>query len=270
MAPTLDWFPSGPRRVAAGLRRPGVRGSRRSTRTSTRRRHRRRWSRPCEPGCPAAAWAMVKLNEGASGAGNALVGLARLPAVGAGEERDGSRLRVLEHSPRLTASSVDHYLDGLRPTQAASWRSGSAVTSWGARACRWGSLPARQRRDPLDPRPAPGWARAASATSVARSVRPRLFGGRSPSPPRRSGQTSGRPGCARSLRPRLRCRPRRFTSLGAACHRAEPPQGGTTHPFLTLQFLTDGAYDCDAGRFFRPGPGQRPDLWRPTTWRTKG
>jgi hypothetical protein len=26
-------------------------------------------------------------------------------------------------------------------------------------------------------------------------------------------------------------------------------KGGTTHPFLTLQFLTDGRYDADAGRF---------------------
>ena len=29
-------------------------------------------------------------------------------------------------------------------------------------------------------------------------------------------------------------------------------KGGTTHPFLTLQFLTDGAYDSDAGAFRAP------------------
>jgi pheganomycin biosynthesis PGM1-like protein len=29
-------------------------------------------------------------------------------------------------------------------------------------------------------------------------------------------------------------------------------KGGTTHPFLTLQFLTDGVYDPDAGRFVAP------------------
>ena len=29
-------------------------------------------------------------------------------------------------------------------------------------------------------------------------------------------------------------------------------KGGTTHPFLTLQFLTDGAYDADAGVFRTP------------------
>jgi hypothetical protein len=29
-------------------------------------------------------------------------------------------------------------------------------------------------------------------------------------------------------------------------------KGGTTHPFLTLQFLTDGTYDAEAGRFTAP------------------
>ena len=33
-------------------------------------------------------------------------------------------------------------------------------------------------------------------------------------------------------------------------------KGGTTHPFLTLQFLTDGAYDPDSGDFVSPG-GQK-------------
>jgi hypothetical protein len=30
-------------------------------------------------------------------------------------------------------------------------------------------------------------------------------------------------------------------------------KGGTTHPFLTLQFLTDGRYDSDSGMFMTPG-----------------
>lgn len=33
-------------------------------------------------------------------------------------------------------------------------------------------------------------------------------------------------------------------------------KGGTTHPFLTLQFLTDGSYDESSGHFFAPN-GQR-------------
>jgi hypothetical protein len=34
-------------------------------------------------------------------------------------------------------------------------------------------------------------------------------------------------------------------------------KGGTTHPFLTLQFLTDGRYDDEGGRFLTPGGEER-------------
>ena len=34
-------------------------------------------------------------------------------------------------------------------------------------------------------------------------------------------------------------------------------KGGTTHPFLTLQFLTDGRYDPEAGRFVTPAGEER-------------
>jgi PGM1 C-terminal domain len=34
-------------------------------------------------------------------------------------------------------------------------------------------------------------------------------------------------------------------------------RGGTTHPFLTLQFLTDGRYDADAGQFVTPAGEER-------------
>ena len=34
-------------------------------------------------------------------------------------------------------------------------------------------------------------------------------------------------------------------------------RGGTTHPFLTLQFLTDGGYDGDSGRFLTPDGNEK-------------
>jgi len=34
-------------------------------------------------------------------------------------------------------------------------------------------------------------------------------------------------------------------------------KGGTTHPFLTLQFLTDGKYDPDTATFTAPGGQQK-------------
>ena len=42
-------------------------------------------------------------------------------------------------------------------------------------------------------------------------------------------------------------------------------KGGTTHPFLTLQFLTDGRYDAATGLFLHPGAVPRSTWWPPTT-----
>ena len=42
-------------------------------------------------------------------------------------------------------------------------------------------------------------------------------------------------------------------------------KGGTTHPFLTLQFLTDGRYDADSGLFLTPaGAREAPGGHRPS------
>ena len=40
-------------------------------------------------------------------------------------------------------------------------------------------------------------------------------------------------------------------------------KGGTTHPFLTLQFLTDGSYDGERGVFLTPPA--TPSSWSPQT-----
>ena len=37
--------------------------------------------------------------------------------------------------------------------------------------------------------------------------------------------------------------------MNAARRRRPPSRGGTTHPFLTLQLLTNGSYDAEAGQF---------------------
>ena len=43
-------------------------------------------------------------------------------------------------------------------------------------------------------------------------------------------------------------------------------KGGTTHPFLTLQFLTDGRYDADTGAVPDARGAGRSTSSRPTTW----
>ena len=70
---------------------------------------------------------------------------------------------------------------------------------------------------------------------------------------RRAGD-GGRPaaggaGRARPVRGRLRRGARRDGGWTPYAIELNLRKGGTTHPFLTLQFLTGGAYDGDAGLF---------------------
>ena len=90
---------------------------------------------------PRRGGAMVKLNEGVSGSGNALVDLAGLPRrPGIGRRRAlraPSRERV--HGMQLEDEQVDidAYL-AVSPSGAASSRSGSSATSCAAPACSCG------------------------------------------------------------------------------------------------------------------------------------
>ena len=106
----------------------------------SRRRRRRRRCSTCTRRGPASQWAMVKLNEGVSGSGNALVDLRGLPgAAAAPSERDG-RLR----GPRCGRCSWRTPASTSAPTwrswtsAAASSRSGSSATRCAARACSCG------------------------------------------------------------------------------------------------------------------------------------
>ena len=82
-APTRGWPTSGPR-PAAGGSSPSVGRAAPARRRGPAqpRRHRRRDRARCAPSARRCASAIVKLNEGVSGAGNALVDLARPPAAG--------------------------------------------------------------------------------------------------------------------------------------------------------------------------------------------
>ena len=74
---------------------------------------------------------------------------------------------------------------------------------------------------------------------------------------RRSGESSPSKGVARALRPRLRRRPRAGRQWEADAIEINLRKGGTTHPFLTLQFLTDGATTRARARFLTPGGEER-------------
>ncbi len=191
---------------------------------------------------PDVAQAIVKLNEGVSGEGNASVDLRGLPAPGADGERDAiARAPPARCSSRSPAPTLDALPREAR--RARRHRRGAhrrrRVPQPERPAARHA---ARRGRAALDPRPAARRAERPDATSAAASPPTRRTRRRSRARRRRSAQRLAARGRARPLRARLRrrCATKRRRGTPYAIE-INLRKGGTTHPFLTLQFLTDGA-----------------------------
>lgn len=200
---------------------------------------------------PTLTEAIVKLNEGVSGSGNALVQLRDLPAAGDPGERSALRERVLDlalENPRLRRE------DYLRAFESGAGIveeriTGSTITS-----------PSVQMRAAPD------------GTVELLSTHDQLLGGT-------SGQSylgcvfPADPAYAPAIAEPAMVVGRHLARLGVIGRFAVDfvtvrdddgswssyaielnlRKGGTTHPFLTLQFLTDGQYDGPSGRFVTAG-----------------
>jgi hypothetical protein len=199
---------------------------------------------------PGIAEAIVKLNEGVSGAGNALVELRGIPEPGSPGERDALRERLLRlqpEAPELTASAYlaafEHH-GGIVEERIT----GAALAS-----------PSVQMRVLPD------------GDVQLLSTHDQLLGGS-------SGQSylgcvfPADPAYARAITAPAMTVGNRLAELGVLGRFAVDfvvvrddagewtpyaielnlRKGGTTHPFLSLQFLTDGAYDGDAGVYRTP------------------
>jgi hypothetical protein len=198
---------------------------------------------------PAVERAIVKLNEGVSGEGNATVDLGGLPAPGASSERDAIRGRLREMHFELSEATYDDYMAKLAD------RGGIVEERISGRDFR--SPSAQLRITPL-------------GQVEPLSTHDQLLGGP-------SGQMYL--GCrfpanveygpaimreAVKVGERLRdegvlgrfavdfVAVRRDAGWDVFAIEINLRKGGTTHPFLTLQFLTDGAYDPDTGEFLTP------------------
>ena len=163
---------------------------------------------------PAARWAMVKLNEGVSGSGNALVDLAGLPAgqadPGSGDD-DALRALATERVRGMQLEDeqvdIDAYLRRLE--ERGRDRRGARRRRRGAQSQRAAAGDAaRGARDPLDARPDPRRPDGPDLPRGALPGRPGLRDGHH----RRGGEGRSGPrrqGGPRALRPRLRRRPAR-------------------------------------------------------------
>ena len=199
---------------------------------------------------PTLSQAIVKLNEGVSGSGNAVVDLHGLPDIGSAEEADAIADRVLGMSLEDETLTLARYLDAFAANGGIVEEriSGARLTS-----------PSVQMRALPD------------GTVELLSTHDQLLGGK-------SGQSYL--GCVFPADPAYAARiaesamviGRHLVTLGVLGRFAVDfvavqddngqwtdyaielnlRKGGTTHPFLTLQFLTDGSYDGRRGVFLTP------------------
>jgi hypothetical protein len=199
---------------------------------------------------PAITQAIVKLDDGVSGAGNANVHLAGLPDPGARDEAAAIEERLRSLSPEDPTLTPEAYLAGFEADGGIVEEriTGEAIES-----------PSVQMRV------------LPTGEVDLLSTHDQLLGGP-------SGQSYL--GCvfpADAAYSRLICEPaltvgRHLSRLGVLGRFAVDfvvvrdatgtwtpyaielnlRKGGTTHPFLTLQFLTDGRYDGERGLFLTP------------------
>ena len=196
--------------------------------------------------------AIVKLNEGVAGRGNALVDL-REPA-GARRARRAGRAAPA----RASAMAFEHPDTALDAYLAQLAQDGGIVeervagAESAARACSCGSR--RSARSSCSRRTTSCWA--------ARAAR-RYLGCRFPADfgyARAITREAAKIGAAARRRRACSAASRSTSSSCADAAARWTPyaielnlrKGGTTHPFLTLQFLTDGRYDPATALFTAP------------------
>jgi PGM1 C-terminal domain len=201
-------------------------------------------------GNPAVGEALVKLNEGAAGRGNALVDLAALPAPGAPNERAELAERVRSMALEHEQMTLDRYLAALahgggiveERLTGPELRSPSVQL----RVTPFGELEVLSTHDQLLGGPSGqtylgcrfpadfGYARSISAEAKKIGLRLAREGvlGRFAVDFVVTRNATGAWDCS-AIELNLR-------------------KGGTTHPFLTLQFLTGGTYDPVAALFTAP------------------
>jgi PGM1 C-terminal domain len=199
---------------------------------------------------PSLSQAIVKLNEGVSGSGNAMVDLHGLPPSGSQDEAAAIAERILGMQLEADDLALDVYLSAFEEHGGIVEEriTGVALTS-----------PSVQMRALPD------------GTVELLSTHDQLLGGK-------SGQKylgcvfPADPGYAALIAKPAMVIGQRLAELGTLGRFAVDfvvvqddsgawtpyaielnlRKGGTTHPFLTLQFLTDGTYDGERGVFLTP------------------
>ena len=199
---------------------------------------------------PSLNQAIVKLNEGVSGAGNAMVDLHGLPAPGSPNEAAAIKERLLAMQPEAESLAVDVYLAAFEKHGGIVEEriTGVALTSPSVqmRALPDGTVELLSTHDQLlggaSGQKYLGCVFPANADYAAAIAEPAMVIGRHLAELGVLGRfavdfvvVQDESGAWTPYAIELNLR-----------------KGGTTHPFLTLQFLTDGTYDGERGVFLTP------------------
>ena len=210
---------------------------------------------------PGAQWAMVKLNEGVSGSGNAIVDLADLPEAQDGTAGDtnaalrsevGARVRAIQlEDSRI---EIDAYLGRLAER-------GGIVEE------RVGGDEVRSPSVQLHVTPLGELEVLSTHDQVLGGPTGQMYlGARFPADPAyamtitREAEAVGRVLAEKGVLGRFALDfvvVRQGDQWHAHAIEINLRKGGTTHPFLTLQFLTDGRYLADEGTFRTPSGAER-------------
>ena len=203
---------------------------------------------------PEATGAMVKLNEGVSGSGNALVDLVGLPAPGSPEEADAVAARVRDMKLESTKVEVGAYLAklGERGGIVEERIAGDELRSPSVqmRETPLGEVEVLSTHDQVLGGPSGQSYLGCSFPADAE------YSGLITTDARRIGELLAREGVLGRFAIDF-VTVRHGDSWQAHAIEVNLRKGGTTHPFLTLQFLTDGRFDAGPGRFVTPSGEER-------------
>jgi hypothetical protein len=199
---------------------------------------------------PTADEALVKLNEGVSGEGNALVDLRDLPASGSSQERAALEERIRKMSFEVEDLEFDTYLEKLTQTGGVLEEriSGSEFRSPSVqlRVTPDGKVQLLSTHDQLLGGPSGQSylgcrfpADAAYAVAITREAK-------------KIGDRLAREGVLGRFAVDFVVVRDAAGQWKAYAIEINLRKGGTTHPYLTLEFLTDGRYDPETATFIAP------------------
>jgi hypothetical protein len=198
---------------------------------------------------PEIKAAIVKLNEGVSGQGNAQIDLANLPSPGSANENSELEVRVATMALESRDTSVESYMEKLeeRGGIIEEMLLGEVLSpSVQLRVTPLGGVDVLSTHDQIL-----GGPKGQSYLGCQFPADP-AYAAQIIEPAKRIADRLAREGVLGRFAIDFVVIRQPDQSWKAYAIELNLRKGGTTHPFLTLQFLTNGSFDSDSGTYCAP------------------